>query len=225
MKIYQCDKNWHFLYETVADESPMEPGVYLIPGFATTVKPDTSKGAPTWNPTAKSWSYQENNIGVVVYSTTTKEPKTIDALGPIPVGYTKQVPREFDYWDGSLWITDVVLKNKTLRKRKMTVINAAFENAMLAVRNEYTESEIMSWPKQEAEAKKWLADNKYPTPILDLIAEARNVDKLDLINKVITKANQYAYATGVAIGRRQHLEDRVALVEVGQEYKLDQINF
>lgn len=226
MKIYQCDNNWRYLYETDADESPMEPGVFLIPGFATTVKPDISKGTPTWSPTANSWSYQENHLGKIVYNVTTKEPKTIDYLGPIPPeGYTTQVPREFDTWDGSLWITDMVLRNKTLRKQKMSEVNAAFENAMLSVRSEYTESEIMSWAKQESEARKWLRDNTYTTPLIDLIADARGLDKLDLINKVVLKADQYAYATGVAVGRRQQLEDQVNAIAVGQESKLDQIKF
>lgn len=221
MKAYELDKNGYYIADIPFFDLNTAPPYY------TQVALVGSFFKPKFDGT--KWvegDTRENHLGKTVYNIVTKEPKIVDYLGPIPPdGYTTQVPREFDTWDGSLWITDVVLKNKTLRARKMKVINAAFENAMLAVRNEYTESEIMSWPKQEAEAKKWLADNTYPTPVLDLIAEARNVDKLDLINKVITKANQYAYATGVAIGRRQHLEDRVALVEVGQEYKLDQINF
>lgn len=220
MKAYELDKDGYYISDIPFFDLTTAPQYY------TQVVMVGCLFKPRFNGT--KWvegDTRENHLGTVVYNIITKESKTVSELGPIPSGYTDQVPREFDSWDGSLWITDVVLKNKTLRARKMKAINAAFENAMLAVRNEYTESEIMSWPKQEAEAKKWLTDNKYPTPILDLIAEARNVDKLDLINKVIIKSNQYAYATGVAIGRRQHLEDRVALVEVGQEYKLDQINF
>ncbi|MNV09080.1 hypothetical protein D3C71_995660 [compost metagenome] len=107
----------------------------------------------------------------------------------------------------------------------MVEVNHAFESAMMSVRINYTESEIMSWSKQEAEARGWLADDTYPTPILDLIAVARGMDKTILLNKVVLKADQYAYATGVAIGRRQQLEDQIALITVGQESELEQINF
>ena len=160
-----------------------------------------------------------------VYKTSDKSVLTIPKWANAPIGYTNQVPREFDSWDGNLWITDAVLRNKTLKRRKLVEINAAFEVAMLSVRVDYTESEIMSWSKQETEAKSWLLNNNHPTPLLDLIASARSLDKATLINKVILKSDQYAYATGVAVGRRQYLEDCIALIAVGQESKLDQIKF
>lgn len=164
---------------------------------------------------------------VSVYNTTDKSAVQIPTWAPCPVGYTSQVPKEFDYWEdvNNLWETDMQLRNKTLKRRKMLEINHAFETSMLAVRNDYTESEIMSWTKQEVEARRWLKDPEYDTPICDLISQARGMDKTELINKIIIKADQYAYATGLAVGRRQACEDQVNAVPVGQEAKLDQIKF
>lgn len=221
MKAYELDKNGYYIADIpffdLATAPPYYTQVVLVGSF---FKPKFD---------GKNWvegDTRENHLGTIVYDVVSKEPKVIDYLGPIPPeGYTTQVPREFDKWDGSLWITDLVLKNKTLRKRKMATINADFENAMLAVRSEYTESEIMSWAKQESEARKWLRDNTSVTPLIDLIADARGLDKSNLINKIVLKADQYAYATGVAVGRRQQLEDQVNAVAVGQESKLDQIKF
>lgn len=167
----------------------------------------------------------ENHTGKTIWNTTTKESKIVTEVGPIPNGWTEMEPREFDYWDGSLWITDLVLRNKVLKQRKIDSINLAFENAMQAVRWEYTESEIMSWYKQEGEARYWLKDNTYPTPLVDLIAEARGLEKSDLINKIIIKADQYAIATGIAVGRRQACEDQIKAITIGNEAQLDQIQF
>ena len=221
MKAYELDKNGYY----ISDIPFFDPN--STPPFYTTVAMTGRFFKPKFD--GIKWvegETRENHLGKTVYNIVTKEPKIVDYLGPIPPeGYTTQVPREFDYWDGQLWIADKVLKNKVLKQRKLSQINAAFENAMLAVRSDYTESEIMSWSKQEYEARRWLTDNTHPTPLLDLIAEARGLDKTMLLNKVVLKADQYAYATGLAVGRRQQLEDQILAVAIGQESKLDQINF
>lgn len=221
MKAYELDANGYY----IGDIPFFDPNT--APPFYTRVEMVGSFFKPKFD--GKKWiegDTRENHLGTIVYNVVTKEPKVVDYLGPIPPeGYTTQVPREFDYWDGQLWITDLVLRNKTLRQRKLKEVNTDFEKAMLAVRNDYTESEIMSWSKQEDEARKWLADNSVATPLLDLIASARGLDKATLLNKVVLKADQYAYATGVAVGRRQQLEDQIALIAIGQESKLDQIKF
>ena len=41
MKIYNYDLQGKYTGESVADESPLEKGVYLIPAEATTIKPPT----------------------------------------------------------------------------------------------------------------------------------------------------------------------------------------
>jgi len=43
MKVYQCDANGFLIGETVADESPLEKGVFLIPANCTKKKPPKEK--------------------------------------------------------------------------------------------------------------------------------------------------------------------------------------
>ena len=55
-----------------------------------------------WNGSA--WEYQENHLGKTIYSTETKESKTVDYVGEIQQGWTPLKPIEFGEWNGSEWI-------------------------------------------------------------------------------------------------------------------------
>lgn len=222
MKAYELDKDGYYISDIPFFDATTAPKYYTL------VVMSGSFFKPKFDGT--KWvegDTRENHIGQTVYRIADKAPLLITTLGPIPEGYTAQVPREFDTWDGSLWITDLVLRNKVLKQRKMTEINNALEQALSALRTEYPESEIMSWTKQEDEARRFL---KYgaaavATPLIDHIVEARGCDKLELINKIVLKADQYAYAVGMAVGRRQYLEDQVMAIAIGDESKLDQYHF
>lgn len=48
MKAFQFDNAGLYLGETVADESPLEPGVYLLPARATLVAPPASVPQDKW---------------------------------------------------------------------------------------------------------------------------------------------------------------------------------
>lgn len=90
---------------------------------------------------------------------------------------------------------------------KMEDINAACEKAITEIQASYPASEVLSWPKQEAEARAYVADPGAPTPLLDALAEARGIDKAELAGRVILKADTFAKYSGAAIGKRQALED------------------
>lgn len=86
-------------------------------------------------------------------------------------------------------------------------INASCEQAIVAIQSGYPSSEVLSWPKQETEARSYVADASAPTPLLDALAEARGIDKAELAARVILKADAFAKYSGAAIGKRQALED------------------
>lgn len=86
-------------------------------------------------------------------------------------------------------------------------INAACEKTIAALQANYPASEVLSWPKQEAEACSYVADPGAATPLLDALAEGRGIDKAELARRVILKADAFAKYSGSAIGKRQALED------------------
>lgn len=92
---------------------------------------------------------------------------------------------------------------------KRAELVAACEGDISTIRAGYSESEVLSWPKQEAEARALVVDVNAATPLLDALAEARGIDKSELAARVIAKADAFAAISGALIGKRQRLEDQL----------------
>lgn len=50
------------------------------------------------------WVVVENHFGKTSYSTTDKTPTVVDYYGEIKVGYTLLEPKNFDSWNGEVWL-------------------------------------------------------------------------------------------------------------------------
>ena len=76
-------------------------------------------------------------------------------------------------------------------------------------------SEKLSWSKQESEAREYLKDNNAHTPYIDALLASRNKGeiKMDLVNKVITKADAYSLFHGTLLGK---LHNKLVEVEAFQ---------
>lgn len=94
-----------------------------------------------------------------------------------------------------------------VKSSALAAINASCEQAIVAIQSGHPSSEVLSWPKQETEARSYVSDPSAPTPLLDALAEARGIDKAELAARVILKADAFAKYSGAAIGKRQALED------------------
>ena len=75
-----------------------------IASSSTLEKPLKEKGGfvSVWN--GSKWEYKENHLGKTIYSTETKESKTVDYVGEIQQGWTLLEPIEFGTWDGVSWV-------------------------------------------------------------------------------------------------------------------------
>lgn len=103
-----------------------------------------------------------------------------------------------------------LFQGKTLEEakaEKLAEINAAYSVATSALVESYPETELLTFDKQEAEARKWLADNSVSTPLVNAIAAGRQIDKAELVKRIIAKADSFTLAAGYLTGQRQHYED------------------
>lgn len=115
---------------------------------------------------------------------------------------------EINYTQAQALINGELTHDELLAKQK-TVINAAFSEAIALLVTQYPQDEISSWPKQEQEARAYVANNTAQTPLLDSIAAARQIAKSELVQRIIAKAELYAQISGQLIGYRQKLEDQL----------------
>ena len=92
---------------------------------------------------------------------------------------------------------------------KLSEINAAADRAISKLTATYPNREISTFDKQESEARAYAADATASTPLLSALAQARGIELPELVQRVITKADILAAASGSIIGQRQVLEDRL----------------
>lgn len=95
---------------------------------------------------------------------------------------------------------------------KLAEINATCEHGIGELTATYPASEVTTFNKQESEARAYLDDANAPTPLLDALATHREMDKDELVSRVIEKADAFAAASGAIIGKRQKLEDALNLL-------------
>jgi hypothetical protein len=90
-------------------------------------------------------------------------------------------------------------------EKKPAIKEEQFLIEVAQIKAGYTEDEIKSWDKQEAEARAWFADNTAPTPLLDGIVFESGEAKEALVANIIAKADAYAAAFGKALGRKRKI--------------------
>jgi hypothetical protein len=122
--VYQTDHLGIFIGAVNAEESPLEPGVYLIPGGCVETAPPAipEHKAAWWN--GKAWQLVDFLGGVVVYSTDTGEPRTLEGFEPMPAGFTMKKPGPNQVWKNGEWVDDIEAVLAALRDKKLQAIAA-----------------------------------------------------------------------------------------------------
>jgi len=122
--VFQTDHLGLFTGTAEAEESPLEPGVFLIPGGCVETPPPTipTDKAACWS--NGKWVLVDYYDGLVVYSITTSEPMTINNVGAIPSGYTMKKPGPDQVWKNGEWVDDIGAILALLYDQKLEAIGS-----------------------------------------------------------------------------------------------------
>lgn len=93
------------------------------------------------------------------------------------------------------------------RAAKLHEINLGCQAALAALTPTYPERELLTFDKQEAEARAYQANSGADVPLLSALAAGRGMAVEDLAARVLAKAEAFAVASGALIGQRQRMED------------------
>ncbi|WP_339433263.1 DUF4376 domain-containing protein [Pseudomonas sp. EA_65y_Pfl2_P78] len=120
--VYQTDRLGIFIGAVKADESPLEPGVYMIPGGCIEIPPPAipEQKAAWWN--GQDWQLVDYFGGAVVYSIATGEARTLEGFESVPAGYTMKKPKANQIWKNGEWIDDIDTVLAALQDKKLQVI-------------------------------------------------------------------------------------------------------
>lgn len=114
-----------FINEVLAEESPLEPGVILLPAFATTAKPPKAASREVAVFADDQWHIMADWRGVSLFSTTDGGVVTIGEIGntPADVGATDQaMPSPAHAWKNGSWQLDSAKQTAQLDRAKLQAL-------------------------------------------------------------------------------------------------------
>ena len=122
--VYQTDHLGIYTGKTVADRSPLEPDVWLIPSGCVEVAPPAvpEKKAAFWD--GRRWQLVDSYQGLTVYNIVTRAALVIEHAGALPVGYTLKVPGPGQIWGNDHWIDDIPAVIEQRYSVQLSAVNA-----------------------------------------------------------------------------------------------------
>lgn len=123
--VYQTDHLGIYVGEAIADPSPLEDGVWLIPGGCIEQAPPAipEHKAAHWD--GQRWKLIDSYLGLTAYNIQTGEPVAIDRHGQLPPGYTLEVPAPGQIWKDGEWIDDIPAAVERLYQERIAAIDNA----------------------------------------------------------------------------------------------------
>lgn len=201
-----------------ASPSPLEPGVYLLPDFATfTAPPEEKQGyARCWN--GLTWDYSPDYRNKTYWDKETKTMHSITELGKIPLStWTEKEPLDSSCeWNGEDWIIPL----DVLKSRKIAEIRQQSDSMLKGIQKNFSEPEFLSWNKQECGARAIMndADDMSEDAVfVRTMAQARGISVDQLVEKIMACVTPYTCAMAQLLGEQQRKEDLVLAAKSSEE--------
>ena len=123
--VYQTDHLGIFTGTTVADRSPLETDVWLIPGGCVEEAPPAvpEKKAARWD--GRCWHLVDCYQGRTAYNIETREALVIERAGPLPTGYTLDAPSVGQIWSNGQWADDLPAMIEQRYAAQLSALNTA----------------------------------------------------------------------------------------------------
>ena len=139
----------------------------------------------------------------------------------ISINYEKDVKPYVELWKAEKQRLDDIINRpltlEELKTVKLAEINSLYDAATSSLVATYPQTELLTFDKQEKEAREWKVDNSVETPFLDGLALARGIDKAELVDIVIAKADAFETAVATLTGLRQRYEDQLTLAQTEED--------
>lgn len=128
--VSQLDPDGFFVGSVMADASPLEPWLYLIPGGAVDIPPpeDVQPGLVYWLADAGGWESAPDFRESALYYTRDGRPYTLNSvqngdvyagIGALPDWLTLTPrPNAWSVWNGSSWVEDAELLASTVTRQR-----------------------------------------------------------------------------------------------------------
>lgn len=209
-----------YLSTATADESPLEPGVFLVPAFATDIKPPKA-GANQASVFANGkWKLVADWRGVPLFSTADGSPVSISEIGKTPADASATElppPSPTHSWQDGAWSIDSAKVTAQLTAAKTNALDriATFSKSKRAlIAGTSDDAEIAGWSNKLRIAQAIVANTATDGEKAAFQAEisARGIKGETLAaftQKVITNAGFFAQAVGLIDGLKRKGQDAV----------------
>lgn len=91
------------------------------------------------------------------------------------------------------------------------------DDAADAYMRQFSDIERATWDKQEAEVTAWMNDQTAPTPMMDSLANSRNISREEMLEKASAKVALFKTMAAALIGKQQWYEDSAKAVYMNPE--------
>lgn len=209
-----------FVSETLADTSPLEPNVVLVPAFATTIKPPVTSARETAVFVGASWFVKPDWRGVTLYKTADGTVTAITQVNvtPASVSATDIAPPSPEHsWVNGAWAPDTLKLQAKFARLKADAIQtvADYHAAWIQAQDgNPTQAEKDTWVFK-VETATAITGGKTLTAqaAAFLTAAGMTTDalKLDWATKVMTNSARHASIIGIAEQIRKAANDAVSV--------------